>query len=92
MLAKERFGIRGRELTKLGATFIEFSAKTRISGIDYQGKEVRKGAADAIQNYVLQKGGRYPEECTRIVKEVAGKGGTPLVVAADGKVLGCYIS
>lgn len=88
VLAKERFGIRARELTKLGATFIEFSAKTRISGIDYQGKEIRKGAADAIQNYVLQRNGSYPEECSHIVKEVAGKGGTPLVVAADGKVLG----
>jgi K+-transporting ATPase ATPase B chain len=88
VLAKERFGIRARELTKLNATFIEFSAKTRISGIDYQGNEVRKGAADAIQKYVLQKGVVYPEECSNIVRAVAEKGGTPLVVAANNKVLG----
>ncbi len=88
VLAKEKFGIRGRELTKLNATFIEFSAKTRISGVDFQGNEIRKGAADAIKNYVLQKGGVYPEECTEIVKMVASKGGTPLVVAANSKILG----
>jgi potassium-transporting ATPase ATP-binding subunit len=88
VLAKERFGIRGRDLSKLNATFIEFSAKTRISGIDYQGNEVRKGSADAIEKYVLQKGGVYPDECSNIVKEVAGKGGTPLVVAAGERILG----
>jgi K+-transporting ATPase ATPase B chain len=88
ILAKEKFGIRGRDLSKLNATFIEFSAKTRISGVDFQGNEVRKGAAEAIKNYVVQKGGIYPEECSEIVKEVAGKGGTPLVVAANNKVLG----
>ncbi len=88
VLAKEKFGIRGRELNKLNATFIEFSAKTRISGVDFQGNEIRKGAAEAIKNYVQEKGGNYPEECNELVKEVAGKGGTPLVVAANNKVLG----
>ena len=88
VLAKERFGIRGRELSKLNANFIEFSAKTRISGIDFQDNEIRKGAADAIKNYVLDKGGIYPEECGNDVRQVAGKGGTPLVVAKNGRVLG----
>ena len=88
VLAKEKFGIRGRELNKLNATFIEFSAKTRISGVDFLGNEIRKGAAEAIKNYVQAKGGSYPNECNDIVKDVAGKGGTPLVVAANGKVLG----
>lgn len=88
ILSKERFNIRGRDLSNLGASFIEFSAKTRMSGIDYQGNEIRKGAADAVKNYVLEKGSDYPDECDRIVREIAGKGGTPLVVAKNGKVLG----
>jgi K+-transporting ATPase ATPase B chain len=88
VLAKERFGIRGRDLSKLGATFMEFSAKTRMSGIDYQGNEIRKGADEAIKNYVFDKGGDYPEECAGIVRRVADAGGTPLVVAGNGKVLG----
>lgn len=88
VLAKEKFGIRGRELSKLNATFVPFTAKTRMSGIDYQGNEIRKGAADAIKAFVLEKGGEYPEECERIVKRVAGEGGTPLVVAKNSQVLG----
>ena len=88
VLAKERFGIRGRDLSKLGATFIEFTAKTRMSGIDYQGEEVRKGAAEAVRAYVIDQGGEYPEECRRIVERVAGEGGTPLVVAKNKSILG----
>jgi potassium-transporting ATPase ATP-binding subunit len=88
ILAKERFGIRGRDLSKLGATFIEFTAKTRMSGIDYQGNEIRKGAAEAVKAFVLDKGGDYPDECSEIVKDVAGNGGTPLVVAKNNTVLG----
>jgi len=88
ILAKERFGIRGREFSKLNATFIEFSAKTRVSGIDYQDNEIRKGAADSIRDYVIKKGGIYPDECDKYVKQVANGGGTPLVVAKNGKILG----
>ena len=88
ILAKEQFGIRGRDLRKLGAKFIEFSAKTRMSGIDVNGSEIRKGAAEAVKSYVLSKGGRYPDECEQIVQQVANAGGTPLVVARDDKVLG----
>ena len=88
ILAKEQFGIRGRDLHKLGAKFIEFSAKTRMSGIDVNGSEIRKGAAEAVKSYVLSKGGRYPDECEQIVQQVANAGGTPLVVARDDKVLG----
>ncbi|AKG36244.1 potassium-transporting ATPase subunit KdpB [Paenibacillus durus] len=88
ILAKERFGIRGRDLAKLNATFVEFTAKTRMSGIDYQGSEIRKGAADAVKAYVQAKGGVYPQECEEIVKQVATAGGTPLVVARNGRVLG----
>jgi K+-transporting ATPase ATPase B chain len=88
ILAKELFGIRGRDLSKLGATFVEFTAKTRMSGIDYQGNEIRKGAAEAVKAFVLEKGGDYPEECDKIVERVAGEGGTPLVVAKNNVVLG----
>ncbi|MDU7337828.1 MAG: potassium-transporting ATPase subunit KdpB [Clostridium sp.] len=88
VLAKEKFGIRGRELSKLNATFVPFTAKTRMSGIDYQNNEVRKGAADAIKAYVLEKGGEYSGECGQLVKRVAREGGTPLVVAKNNQVLG----
>ncbi|MCB8817539.1 potassium-transporting ATPase subunit KdpB [Desulfosporosinus shakirovi] len=88
ILAKERFGIRGRDLSKLGATFVGFTANTRMSGIDYQGNEIRKGAADAIKTFVIDKGGDYPEECERAVERVAGEGGTPLVVAKNNIILG----
>ena len=88
ILAKERFNIRGRDMSKLDATFVEFTAKTRMSGIDYQGNEIRKGAAEAVKAYVLDKGGIYPEECENAVRQVAQQGGTPLVVAKNSTVLG----
>lgn len=88
ILAKNKFGIRGRDLSKLGATFIEFTAKTRMSGVDFQGNEIRKGAAEAVKSYVTENGGEYPEECDQIVKRVAGLGGTPLVVAKNNEVYG----
>ena len=88
VLAKREFNIRARELSNLNARFIAFSAKTRISGIDFQDNEIRKGAADAIKNYVLEQGGIYPLACAEIVENIAGKGGTPLVVAKNSKVLG----
>jgi K+-transporting ATPase ATPase B chain len=88
VLAKAKFGIRGRELGKMNANFIEFTAKTRMSGIDFQGTKIRKGAADAVREFVLENGGEYPAECQEIVKRVAGAGGTPLVVARDNRVLG----
>ncbi len=88
VLAKEKFGIRGRELSKLNASFVEFTAKTRMSGIDYQGNEIRKGAAEAVKAFVLEKGGTYSEECEQIVRRISGAGGTPLVVAKNNQVLG----
>lgn len=88
ILAKGRFGLRGRDLSKLGATFVEFTAKTRMSGIDYQGNEIRKGAAEAVKAYVNDNGGFYPEECEKIVEKVAKEGGTPLVVIKNKTVLG----
>lgn len=88
ILAKEKFGIRGRELSDKNMTFIPFTAKTRMSGVDYDGNEIRKGAADNMQEYVTHAGGIYSEECDQIVKEIANKGGTPLVVAKNHKILG----
>ena len=88
ILAKEKFNIRGRELSDKNMTFIPFTAKTRMSGVDYDGNEIRKGAADTMQQYVTENGGVYSEECDRIVKEIANKGGTPLVVAKNHKILG----
>lgn len=88
ILAKEKFGIRGRELSDKNMTFIPFTAKTRMSGVDYDSNEIRKGAADTMQKYVTENGGVYSEECDRIVKEIANKGGTPLVVAKNHKILG----
>ena len=88
VLAKERFGIRGRDLSKLNAKFIEFTAKTRMSGVDYDDIQIRKGAADAVKAYVTDKGAEYPAECDEIVKRIASEGGTPLVVAKNNRVLG----
>lgn len=88
VLAKEQFGIRGRSLQDKGMQFIPFTAATRMSGVDFDGNEIRKGAADAIQYYVTHNGGTYSEECANVVQAIATKGGTPLVVAKNHKVLG----
>jgi K+-transporting ATPase ATPase B chain len=86
VLAKERYGIRERDLKALGATFVAFSAHTRMSGVDLESRRIRKGAADAIHAWVEQQGGRYPAEVQTLVETVGRKGSTPLVVAeADGK-------
>ena len=88
VLAKERFGIRGRSLADVTMSFVPFSAQTRMSGVDYENVEIRKGAADAIEKYVEAHGGTYPEECGQIVESIARQGGTPLVVAKAFKILG----
>ena len=88
ILAKERFGIRGRHISEAGMEFIPFSAKTRMSGVNYEGQEIRKGAAEAIQTYVAQSGGGYSQQCANIVTAIATQGGTPLVVAKNNKLLG----
>ncbi|WP_175797518.1 potassium-transporting ATPase subunit KdpB [Burkholderia ambifaria] len=90
VLAKERFNIRQRDMAQLHATFLSFSAQTRMSGVDLfpegtsagaPGREIRKGAADAIRRYVETHGSRFPEEVRRAVDDVARRGSTPLVVA-----------
>ena len=86
VLAKEKFGIRGRDLSNM--TFIPCTAQTRMSGVDYEGGEIRKGAADAVRAYVESSGNLYSNQCATLVNEVAKQGGTPLVVAKNHKVLG----
>ncbi|WP_265458080.1 potassium-transporting ATPase subunit KdpB [Enterococcus sp. HY326] len=88
VLAKEKFDIREREFTDKEVEFIDFSAKTRMSGINYQGTQVRKGAADTMKKYVEAAGKTYPADCDELVDKVARAGGTPLVVVKDLQVLG----
>jgi K+-transporting ATPase ATPase B chain len=88
VLAKEKYGLRGRELATHQAEFVPFTAQTRMSGVNLDGREVRKGAADAIEKYVYQNSGSFPKELQATVEEIARSGGTPLVVAERGRALG----
>ena len=88
VLAKERFGIRGRDLAALGAKLVPFSASTRMSGIDVGERRIRKGALDAIGRFVRKAGGEIPEHIDAAARLVARQGGTPLVVAEGSRVLG----
>ena len=88
VLAKELFGIRERNLSENNAEFVPFTAKTRMSGVNFNGTEIRKGAADSVKEYVLAKGGTYSKECEQTVLDISNKGGTPLVVAKNHKILG----
>ena len=88
VLAKERYNLRGRELAQLNAEFIEFSATTRMSGIEVEGRSIRKGAVDAITQHLKEHGAPMPEQVSNSVEEIARKGGTPLVVAENGRALG----
>jgi K+-transporting ATPase ATPase B chain len=85
VLAKERYGLRGRELSQHECKFVPFSAQTRMSGLDLNGFEIRKGATDAIANYVAQSGHRLPDEVRMVVEEISRSGGTPLVVAEKSR-------
>ena len=88
ILAKEEFGIRGRNLNEKDIKFIPFTAKTRMSGVDYDGDEIRKGAADSIKDYIVKSGGVYSQECEDAVVKISNQGGTPLVVTKNKKILG----
>lgn len=88
VLAKEKFGLRARTLEDKNMRFIPFTAKTRMSGVDYDGVEIRKGAADSIRDYVREAGGAYSAQCEEIVQNISNQGGTPLVVAKNYRVLG----
>jgi K+-transporting ATPase ATPase B chain len=88
VLAKEMHGLRGRDVTALGAAFVPFTAQTRMSGVDLDGRRIRKGAADAIEQHVTLLGGRFPQSVRSQVEAISRQGGTPLVVADGTTVLG----
>jgi K+-transporting ATPase ATPase B chain len=88
VLAKEKYGLRGREVGHLNPLFIPFSAQTRISGVDLDGRQIRKGAPDAITKYAAERGNSVPVEMQLCVAEISNGGGTPLLVAENGRALG----
>ncbi len=88
VLAKEKYGMRGRELALHEAHFIPFTAQTRMSGVDFDGREIRKGAVDAIEKYAGTNGRKTPVQLRGIVEDISKKGGTPLVVADNKRALG----
>lgn len=88
VLAKQKFNLRERDLKSLDATFIPFSAQTRMSGVNVQDRTVRKGAVDAVRRYIDSNGGQFPPEVNGLVEQVARAGGTPLVVCDGVTVLG----
>jgi K+-transporting ATPase ATPase B chain len=88
VLAKEKYGLRGRDFASHEATFVPFSAHTRMSGIDFDGRRIRKGAAEAIERLVKEHGNSIPAELHGQVDRISREGGTPLVVAENGRALG----
>ena len=88
VLAKEKYSLRQRNIHEIGAAFVPFTAQTRMSGVDVDGRLIRKGAADSIQTFVVDCGGTFPPQARLIVDEVARQGATPLVVADGKQVLG----
>jgi K+-transporting ATPase ATPase B chain len=89
ILAKEKYGLRGREISELPhAEFVAFTAQTRMSGINLNGDMIRKGAADSVRQFVTTAGSEYPPEITKTVETISRAGGTPLVVASQKKALG----
>jgi K+-transporting ATPase ATPase B chain len=88
VLAKEKYGLRGRDLAGVATTFIPFSASTRMSGIDIDGREIRKGSQDAIAQYACKNGATMPKEVDETIRLISNSGGTPLLVAENCRVLG----
>ncbi len=88
ILAKMQYGLRGRDLRELGATFIPFTAQTRMSGANLPERQIRKGAFEAIEAYIKEQGGSFPAELKLGVEFIASHGGTPLIVAENSQVLG----
>lgn len=88
VLAKKQFNLRGRSIADSNMVFIPFTAKTRMSGVNFSVNEIRKGAAESLKDYVISSGGNYSQACEDAVKNVSNQGGTPLVVAKNHKILG----
>jgi len=88
VLAKEKYGLRGRQVASHEAEFIAFTAQTRMSGVNIDGREIRKGAAESVKRYVLDRGGKFPQKATEITEQISRSGGTPLVVSDGPSILG----
>ncbi len=88
VFAKEKFKLRERDLKSLKPTFVPFSAQTRMSGVNFTGRQIRKGAVDAIEAYVKSRGGHLPDSVRNTVQMISKNGSTPLVVAEDARILG----
>jgi K+-transporting ATPase ATPase B chain len=88
VLAKTKYNLRERDLASLKATFVPFSAQTRMSGVDFEARQLRKGAAEAVRKHVQALGGQFPDEVQKLVDMVSRRGSTPLVVADGKRVLG----
>jgi len=88
VLAKSKYGLRGREVSTHETTFIPFSAYTRMSGVDLDGRQLRKGATDAVARVVRENGGQFPPELTEIAENISRQGGTPLAVCDGKRALG----
>lgn len=88
VLAKQRFNLRERDVQSLNATFVPFTAQTRMSGINIQDRQIRKGSVDALRRHIAANGGEFPAEVEALVEQVASRGATPLVVAEGNRVLG----
>ena len=88
VLAKEKYGLRGREFGHRNAAFIPFSAQTRMSGVDLDGAQIRKGAPEAIAKHIAGRGNQVPRETQQCISDISNGGGTPLLVAENGRVLG----
>jgi len=88
VLVKDKYGLRGRELASFNPTFVPFTAQTRMSGVDLDGQEIRKGAYDAVAKYAAAYGHHVPKETQEVVQTIGNAGGTPLLVSKNRKVLG----
>ncbi len=88
VLAKDQYGIRERDLASMQGDFVAFSATTRMSGVNIEDRQIRKGASDSVRKFVEEHGGTVPAQVKEAVDKIAKEGGTPLVVAENGKVLG----
>ncbi len=88
VLAKQRFNLRERDVQSLNAAFVPFTAQTRMSGINIQDRQIRKGSVDALRRHIAANGGEFPAEVDAMVEQVASRGATPLVVAEGNRVLG----
>jgi K+-transporting ATPase ATPase B chain len=90
-LAKDEFNLRGRDVAGTGATFIPFTAQTRMSGVDIDGRKIRKGASENVKAWVISLGGSYPAEVGAVVEKISRDGGTPLVVSENNRILGTIL-